>query len=146
MLMYACTVGVFWMVFAKYSIMSNRTSLKQQLYYRSRRYIAHPTVTCEDYNLIADTSTLTFPYFLSLYFSTIHVLYVLYYYLLISLNTFLLLFISLSQNPTLQSKKQRRNRFHALQLWKSHALLSLSMSKSSEIINRKHTQTRPLSQ
>ncbi len=30
-------VRVFWMVFAKYSIMSNRTSFKQQL-----RYIAHP--------------------------------------------------------------------------------------------------------
>ncbi len=33
------SVGVFWMFFAKYSIMSNRTSLKQQLQYYRRRYI-----------------------------------------------------------------------------------------------------------
>ncbi len=32
------SVGVFWMVFAKYSIMSNRTSFKQQLRYYRRRY------------------------------------------------------------------------------------------------------------
>ncbi len=35
------SVGVFLMVFAKYSIMSNHTSLKQQLRYYRKRYISH---------------------------------------------------------------------------------------------------------